>query len=140
MDKSYLKAFEQPDEVREFPLGRFEIVHLNGVSLGRATYQPGWKWSAHNAPIAGTSLCHVPHTGVVLSGHGAVQYEDGELLDLLPGTAFEGDVPKFVELRLSEVARSDVMQPSMPEQRAFRRCDPDGRSVRCAGPATACEP
>ena len=89
MDKSYLKAFDQPDEVREFPLGRFEIVHLNGVSLGRATYQPGWKWSAHNAPIAGTCLCHAPHTGVVLSGHGAVQYEHGELLDLLPGTAFE---------------------------------------------------
>ena len=51
-----------------------------------------------------------------------------------------GDVPKFVELRLSDVARYDVTQPSMPEQRAWRRCDPDGRSVRCAGPATACEP
>ncbi|MEO7223354.1 MAG: cupin domain-containing protein [Devosia sp.] len=89
MEQSYLKAFEQPDELREFPFGRFEIVHLNGVSLGRATYAPGWKWSVHNAPIVGTDLCHAPHTGVVLSGHGAVQYEDGRLLDLLPGVAFE---------------------------------------------------
>ena len=89
MDKSYLKAFDQPDEVREFPFGRFEIVHLKGVSLGRATYSPGWKWSVHNAPKAGTALCHAPHTGAVLSGHGVVQYEDGVYLDLLPGTVFE---------------------------------------------------
>lgn len=88
MQESMLKAFEQPDEVREFPLGRFEIVHLEGVSLGRATYQPGWKWSVHNAPTVGTKLCHAPHTGTVLSGHGAVQYENGQYLDLVPGTVF----------------------------------------------------
>lgn len=88
MSETLLKSFEKPDEVREFPFGRFEIIHLDGVSLGRATYQPGWKWSVHNAPIVGTSLCHAPHTGTVLSGHGAVQYEDGKYLDLLPGTVF----------------------------------------------------
>ena len=83
-----LKAFDNPDEVREFPLGRFEIVHLGGVSLGRATYQPGWKWSVHNAPSAGTALCHAPHIGMVLSGHAVVAYEDGRVLDLLSGRAF----------------------------------------------------
>jgi hypothetical protein len=88
MSESVLKEFDQPDEVREFPLGRFEIVHIAGVTLGRAIYQPGWKWSVHNAPAAGTRLCHAPHTGTVLSGHGAVQYEDGRLLDLLPGAVF----------------------------------------------------
>lgn len=88
MPESLLKAFEYPDEVREFPYGRFEIVHIGDVTLGRATYQPGWKWSIHNAPSVGTQLCHAPHTGTVLSGHGAVQYQDGEYLDLLPGTVF----------------------------------------------------
>ena len=88
MSETTLKGFDQPDEVREFPNGRFEIVHIAGVSLGRATYQPGWKWSMHNAPAVGTPLCHAPHTGVVLSGHGVVLYEDGERLDLLPGQAF----------------------------------------------------
>jgi hypothetical protein len=88
METSLLKAFETPDEVREFPLGRFEIVHVAGVTLGRATYQPGWKWSVHNAPAVGTRLCHTPHTGTVLSGHGAIQYEDGRYLDLLPGAVF----------------------------------------------------
>ena len=88
MPETVLKSFDKPDEVREFPFGRFEIIHLDGVSLGRATYQPGWKWSIHNAPIAGTSLCHAPHTGTVMSGHGVVQYENGEHLDLLPGKVF----------------------------------------------------
>ena len=88
MADSALKAFDQPDEVREFPLGRFEIVQVAGVTLGRATYQPGWKWSVHNAPSAGTSLCHAPHTGTVLSGHGVVEYEDGKRVDLTLGTVF----------------------------------------------------
>lgn len=88
MHESTLKAFERPDEIREFPFGRFEIIHIAGVTLGRATYQPGWKWSVHNAPIVGTKLCHAPHTGTVLSGHGAIQYENGQQLDLLPGTVF----------------------------------------------------
>lgn len=88
MSEADLKAFDRPDEVREFPLGRFEIVHIDGITLGRATYQPGWKWSVYNAPSAGTRLCHAPHFGTVLSGHGVVQYEDGRLLDLVPGTVF----------------------------------------------------
>lgn len=110
MFETALKLFEQPDEVREFPLGRFEIVHIAGTTLGRATYQPGWKWSVHNAPLAGTSLCHAPHTGTVLSGHGIVEYDDGTRIDLLPGTVFHitstphdswvaGDVP-YVSLHI----------------------------------------
>jgi len=110
MTDSTLKAFERPDEVREFPLGRFEIVQVAGVTLGRATYQPGWKWSVHSAPTVGTRLCHAPHTGTVLSVHGVVEYEDGTRLDLLPGTVFyvtstphdswvEGDVP-YVSLHI----------------------------------------
>jgi hypothetical protein len=105
-----IRQFDKPDDVREFPLGRFEIVHLAGASFGRATYQPGWKWSLYNAPIAGTALCHAPHIGVAISGHGVVQYEDGTKIDLLPGTVFhitdqphdswvEGDTP-YVSIHL----------------------------------------
>ena len=42
-----LKRFEAPDEVREMPLGRFEVVRIGGLTVGRATYQPGWRWSQH---------------------------------------------------------------------------------------------
>ncbi len=94
MSEGFLGSFERHDELREFPYGRFEIVHCAGVSFGRATYQPGWKWSLHNAPIVGTALCHAPHIGTVISGHGIVQYEDGQRLDLLPGTVFHiSDLP-----------------------------------------------
>lgn len=86
--ETLLKPFDTPDEVREFPFGRFEIVKVAGIALGRATYQPGWKWSKHNAATAGTALCHVPHTGVAIAGHGVVQYETGERLDLTPGSVF----------------------------------------------------
>ena len=84
----FLRQFDKPDEIREFPFGRFEIIHLADVALGRATYRPGWRWSIHNAPIVGTPLCHTPHTGVAIAGHGVVQYQDGRKIDLLPGTAF----------------------------------------------------
>ena len=51
-----LKRFEQPDEVRTFELGRFELVTIGGMTIGRATYQPGWRWSSHVGPaLAATS-------------------------------------------------------------------------------------
>ena len=50
LDEFLLRRFEQPDEVREFPLGRFELVEVGGMTLGRATYEPGWKWASTWAP------------------------------------------------------------------------------------------
>ena len=63
MTDAILKQFENPDEVRQFEKGCFEIVHLGGMTIGRATYEPGWKWSVHVAPAAGTPLCEVEHVG-----------------------------------------------------------------------------
>ena len=83
-----LKRFEQPDEVREFPLGRFELVRLGPMTVGRATYQPGWKWSVHVAPLAGTTLCDVEHVGMVLSGHATAAFADGTVMHLTVGQAF----------------------------------------------------
>src|SRR4029450_498781 len=48
-----LRCFEQPDEVRTFQKGRFELVTIGGLTIGRAIYQPGWKWSIHVGPLAG---------------------------------------------------------------------------------------
>ena len=113
-----LRHFSDPDEVRTFPNGCFEIIRVAGVTLGRATYQPGWKWSVHNAPSVGTTFCHAPHTGTVVSGHGVVLYETGERLDLLPGHVFhitstphdswvEGDQP-YVSLHVLSPLPTDV--------------------------------
>jgi hypothetical protein len=63
-----LRRFEQPDEVREMAKGRFELVRLGGITIGRATYEPGWRWSEHVGPSVGATRCSVEHVGLVLAG------------------------------------------------------------------------
>ena len=50
MDDIILKRFENPDEVRTFEKGKFEVINLGGMAIGKATYQPGWKWSVDVSP------------------------------------------------------------------------------------------
>lgn len=83
-----LKRFENPDEVRLFEKGMFEIVNIGGMTIGRATYEPGWKWSEHVSPIAGTSFCEVEHIGMVVSGKATAAMRGGEVYELSPGTIF----------------------------------------------------
>jgi len=83
-----LKRFEAPDEVREFTKGRFEVVRVGGVTIGRATYQPGWKWSAHVGPTVGAARCEVEHVGLVVSGIATVAFADGRVVELRPGCLF----------------------------------------------------
>src|ERR1700690_1691924 len=77
-----LKRFEQPDEVRTFEKGKFELVRIGGMTIGRATYQPGWKWSLHVGPGVGASRCNVEHVGLVVSGWATAGMEDGTTHDL----------------------------------------------------------
>ena len=83
-----LKRFESPDEVREFELGRFELVHLGGMTIGRATYQPGWKWSEHVGAPLGQTHCDVEHVGMVLSGCATAAMADGTIHELRAGNLF----------------------------------------------------
>ncbi|HEX6307759.1 MAG TPA: cupin domain-containing protein [Longimicrobiales bacterium] len=83
-----LKRFDSPDEVREMTRGKFEIVRLEGVTLGRATYDPGWRWSDHVGPDLGQSLCTVEHIGMVVSGTATAAFEDGRVTELRPGDIF----------------------------------------------------
>ena len=83
-----LTRFEKPDEIREFPKGRFEIIRVGGMTIGRARYEPGWRWSEHNRPTVGTPTCRVEHVGVVLAGRCAVKMDDGREYTLGPGDAF----------------------------------------------------
>jgi hypothetical protein len=83
-----LKCFEQPDEIRSFEKGKFEIVHIGGMTIGRATYQPGWKWSVHVGPTVGASRCNVEHVGLVLSGCATAAIEGGAIHELRPGMLF----------------------------------------------------
>ena len=83
-----LKSFEAPDEVRVMEKGRFELVHLGGMTIGRATYEPGWKWSEHVGPGVSATRCNVEHVGLVLSGTAAVAFDDGRVVALRTGELF----------------------------------------------------
>jgi len=83
-----LKRFESPDEAREMVLGKFEIVRLGSMTIGRATYQPGWKWSEHVGKPIGQSLCQVEHVGLVVSGCATAAIDDGRVVEMRAGDIF----------------------------------------------------
>jgi uncharacterized RmlC-like cupin family protein len=83
-----IRRFESPDEVREMLLGRFEVIRLGGLTVGRATYQPGWKWSTHVGPTVGATRCTVEHLGLVVSGVATAAFENGRVIELRPGDLF----------------------------------------------------
>ncbi len=83
-----LKRFEQPDEIRTFDKGKFELVHIGGMTIGRATYAPGWRWSEHVGKGLGQKECMVEHVGMVLSGTGTAAMSDGKVIELHAGEIF----------------------------------------------------
>lgn len=83
-----IKRFETPDEVRTFEKGRFEVVRIGGLAIGRATYEPGWRWSTHVGEPLGESRCGVEHVGLVLSGTATVAFDDGRIVELEAGSLF----------------------------------------------------
>jgi quercetin dioxygenase-like cupin family protein len=83
-----LKRFERPDDVREMIKGRFELVRIGGLTIGRATYEPGWRWSEHVGPSVGQTRCSVEHVGLVLSGTATAAFADGRVIELRAGNLF----------------------------------------------------
>jgi quercetin dioxygenase-like cupin family protein len=84
------KPLNEPDELRPFKdnKGHAEIVTVGGLTLGRGVFEPGWRWSEHVKPIAGTPSCQSAHTGYVLEGHMVVRMDDGMEMTFGPGDAF----------------------------------------------------
>jgi class 3 adenylate cyclase len=83
------KRFDRPDEVRQVEKARIELVELGELAVGRAVFEPGWRWSEHVKPIVGTESCQVHHIGYVVSGHLHVEMTDGAALEVMGGDAFE---------------------------------------------------
>jgi hypothetical protein len=83
-----LKRFGEPDEQRVFEKGRFDLIHLGGMTIGRASYEPGWKWSTHVGVATGATSCQVEHVGMVLSGSATAAMNDGRIIQMNPGDLF----------------------------------------------------
>lgn len=84
-EKAVAKNFAQPDEVREFPKGKLELVIIGNATIGRGIFQPGWKWSESVQPLAKTHSCEAPHFQYHVSGILMVKMDDGTLLECKPG-------------------------------------------------------
>jgi len=83
-----LRRFESPDERRVMEKGTFEVVRIGGMTIGRATYEPGWRWSQHVGPSIGEKHCTVAHVGLVVSGIATAALDDGRVFELRAGELF----------------------------------------------------
>ena len=73
------------DEVRTFEKGRLELVNIGGGVVGRLVLEPGWRWSEHVKPLAGTEWCEAPHFQYHATGTMHVITSEGEEFDVGPG-------------------------------------------------------
>ena len=85
MKSTQKKSLNSPEETRSFAKGKVELATVGGVTFGRATLDPGWKWSAHVQPIAKTKSCEAPHTQYIVSGRLRVRMDDGTEIEFGPG-------------------------------------------------------
>jgi hypothetical protein len=84
-----VKNFDSPDETRPFEgNGQAEVVFVAGRTIGKGTFEPGWRWSDNVKPIAGTDDCKVSHLGYVVSGRMKVFMTDGSESEIGPGDVF----------------------------------------------------
>lgn len=79
------RDFADPDEVRTFDYGRVELIKVGGMEIGRLVLSPGWRWSEHVKPIAGTDLCEAPHFQYHVAGTLRLRTADGREFDAEPG-------------------------------------------------------
>jgi hypothetical protein len=84
-NSSEQKNFATPDETREFPNGKAEILNIGGGSVGRLVFRPGWRWSKDVKPLANTTSCEAPHFQYHLSGRLAIKMDDGTEFIAGPG-------------------------------------------------------
>jgi len=86
MSTSEQRSMDSPHETRPFKNhGHMDVVTLGDFTLGRGTFEPGWRWSEDVKPIAGTESCQTHHTGICLSGQMTVQFDDGSEMAIGPG-------------------------------------------------------
>jgi len=82
------RTFDSPDETRTPDKTTVELVKIEGTTVGRYTFQPGWRWSECIKPVAKTESCQVDHVGYVLEGRLAVRHDDGTEVEVGPGAVY----------------------------------------------------
>ena len=89
MPRLQAKRFDDPDQVRQMPKGLGQILNVGDTTVARARWEPGWHWAADLGPLAGTSSCQLHHLGYSITGVLRIEMDDGQSLDILPGSVYE---------------------------------------------------
>jgi mannose-6-phosphate isomerase-like protein (cupin superfamily) len=88
VSKFEVKSHDKPDEVRTPNKTRVEVVRLDGFTLGRFIFQPGWRWSECIKPVVKTESCQNSHVGYAVSGRLSVVGKDGAKKQINPGESY----------------------------------------------------
>jgi hypothetical protein len=128
-----LRRFESPDETRIMEKGKFEVVRTGGLTVRRATYEPGWRWSEHAGPTIGAKRCTVAHVGLVVSGTATAALDNGPVFELHAGELF--CIPRSRTtagwLATSRMYLSTFwVRTTMPSSRRTERLNGPGRGLR----------
>ena len=87
-------SLDDPDATRPLSRGSGSLARVGPLVIGRATLDPGWRWSADIKPSVGTEWCEIHHLHVLVAGRFAAQmvaeetvetFEPGDVFDLPPG-------------------------------------------------------
>lgn len=84
-DKAAKINFLKPEDTRAFPLGKVDLCSIGGAMIGKAVFEPGWRWSTSVKPLVKTESCLAPHFQYHVSGTLRVQMDDGTIIDCVPG-------------------------------------------------------
>lgn len=136
------KSLNSPDEVRVFDKGKLELASLGGVTFGRATFQPGWKWSESVKPIVKTEWCEAPHVQYHLSGRLHIVMQDGTEMEFGPGDVgvvppkhdawVVGDEPvTIIDISgMKHYAKSKAPRPAKKKAKTVKRAKPKAKKRR----------
>jgi quercetin dioxygenase-like cupin family protein len=84
-----IRRFDEPDSTTTFELGKVDLLTVAALSIGRARYEPGWRWSEHIGAATGQRFCQASHVGIVVAGRNRVEMVDGQVFEMGPGDVFE---------------------------------------------------
>lgn len=83
-----VKSHSSPDEVRTADKTRVEVVHHEGITIGKLSFEPGWRWSECVKPVVKTDQCQLSHVGYAISGRVTVRLNDGTEKTISPGESY----------------------------------------------------
>ncbi|HEY8700786.1 MAG TPA: cupin domain-containing protein [Arthrobacter sp.] len=83
-----VKSHNSPDEQRRPDKSAIDVVTVGDYTVGRLTFDPGWRWSDCIKPVVQTDSCQNSHVGFCVSGGLVVETTDGNRININPGDSY----------------------------------------------------